>query len=56
MNTIANKLKRARKRKKMSQVEFSRHLGVPLKTLQGWEQGARRPRGLSLLALDRLIN
>lgn len=27
----------------MSQTEFSKHFGIPLRTLQDWEQGRRNP-------------
>lgn len=41
-------LKSARARSKLSQSKFAKQLGVPLGTLQGWEQGRREPQGLSL--------
>ncbi|WP_420607579.1 helix-turn-helix domain-containing protein [Novosphingopyxis sp.] len=37
----------------LSQRDFARSIGVPIGTLQGWEQGRRRPNGPArvLLAL-----
>lgn len=42
-----------RKKAGLSQTQFARSIGVPLGTLQGWEQGRRRPVGPArvLLAL-----
>lgn len=42
-----------RKKSGLSQIQFARNIGVPLGTLQGWEQGRRRPVGPArvLLAL-----
>jgi putative transcriptional regulator len=36
---------RIRERTKLSQSEFSRLIGVSVKTLQNWEQDRRRPAG-----------
>ena len=35
----------------LTQVEFARALGISVRTLQGWEQGRRRPEGPSLALL-----
>lgn len=35
----------ARNRIGLSQSEFAKMLGVPLRTLQEWEQGRRKPSG-----------
>jgi putative transcriptional regulator len=35
----------------LSQVEFSQALGISVRTLQGWEQGRRRPDGPSIALL-----
>ena len=42
-----------RKKSGLSQAQFAKSIGVPLGTLQGWEQGRRRPVGPArvLLAL-----
>jgi putative transcriptional regulator len=39
------KVKRIRAKYSASQSEFALMLGVPLKTLQKWEQGNRKPSG-----------
>ena len=31
----------------LSQIEFARLIGIPVSTLRNWEQGLRRPEGLS---------
>jgi putative transcriptional regulator len=36
-----------RARMELTQEEFAELLGVSVRTLQGWEQGRRRPRGPS---------
>lgn len=47
----------ARQKVGLSQAEFARLLGVPLRTLQEWEQGRRQPSGaaqsLLKIALQR---
>ena len=35
----------------LTQTEFARALGISVRTLQGWEQGRRRPEGPSLALL-----
>lgn len=35
----------------LTQVEFAAALGISVRTLQGWEQGRRRPEGPSLALL-----
>lgn len=35
----------------LTQVEFSQALGISVRTLQGWEQGRRRPDGPSIALL-----
>jgi len=44
---------RARHQLDLSQAEFAKILGVPLRTLQEWEQGRRQPSGAakSLIAI-----
>lgn len=36
-----------RARMRMTQIEFSASLGVPVETIRNWEQGKRAPRGPS---------
>lgn len=38
----------------MIQEEFARAMGISIDTLQGWEQGRRRPRGAAV-ALIRIV-
>lgn len=35
----------------LTQVEFAQALGISVRTLQGWEQGRRRPEGPSVALL-----
>lgn len=35
----------------LTQVQFARALGISVRTLQGWEQGRRRPEGPALALL-----
>ena len=37
------KIKEIRKKTEMTQQEFASYLGIPLRTLQNWEQGTRNP-------------
>ena len=43
--------KQIRARLGMTQEDFSVFLGISLRTLQGWEQGRRRPTGPALTLL-----
>ena len=45
---------RLRSRLDQSQEKFAEKLGVSLSSVEKWEQGHHKPRGLSLLALERL--
>lgn len=36
-----------RERRELSRVDAARFLDVPLRTLEDWEYGKRRPRGLA---------
>ncbi len=44
-------LRRWRKAAALSQSAAALHLGVPLKTLQSWEQGDREPKPMTIEAL-----
>jgi putative transcriptional regulator len=35
----------------VTQLDFARGLGISVRTLQGWEQGRRRPKGPALALL-----
>ncbi len=45
---------RLRSRLGLNQEKFAEKLGVSLSSVEKWEQGHRKPRGLSLRALERL--
>ena len=36
-------IKKLREETGMSQQQFAKYFGLPLRTLQGWEQGRRKP-------------
>lgn len=49
-------VRRIRKKLNMTQKTFSNYFGVPVKTIQDWEQGRRVPTGASknfLLVIDQ---
>lgn len=48
MNGCLN-VKDLRLKYKMSQSEFAKYLNIPVRTIQSWEQGARKP---SIYLLD----
>ena len=39
----ADKIRRIRKQTGMTRKDFSIHIGIPLRTLEDWEAGRRRP-------------
>ncbi len=45
---------RLRSRLGLNQEKFAEKLGVSLSSVEKWEQGHNKPRGLSLRALERL--
>jgi len=45
---------RLRSRLGLNQEKFAEKLGVSLSSVEKWEQGQHKPRGLSLRALERL--
>lgn len=53
---FAKQLKSARQRLKLSQSQAAKEWGVPLKTLQQWEQAVAMPRGSTLLTLLPLLS
>jgi DNA-binding transcriptional regulator YiaG len=48
------RIRRLRKRLKMTHDELAIALGVAPRTVIGWQSGRNKPRGLSCLALDLL--
>lgn len=53
--SIASQLRAFRKARGLSQSQAAPVLGVPLKTLQNWEEERNAPRGLALHALQNLL-
>ena len=51
-----HKLKAARAASKLSQSKMAIRLGVPVRTLQEWEQGRHEPRGFALTALHERLD
>ena len=39
----ANKIRRLREQTGMTRKDFSMHIGIPLRTIEDWEAGRRRP-------------
>jgi putative transcriptional regulator len=54
MQDAAKFARRVRKRLGLSQVEFSRRIGVSLDTIRNWEQGKRCPTGAAKALLKIL--
>lgn len=50
-----NELKEIRKKMNLSQQEFSSKFKIPLKTLQGWEQGLRKPTNYVIFMIKEII-
>ncbi len=46
----------AREKQSLSQTEAAKAWGIPVETLQSWEQGISDPRGLALSALRQIID
>lgn len=40
---LAEKIKKIRERTGLSRKDFSIHIGIPLRTIEDWEAGRRRP-------------
>jgi len=53
--TLADRIKRKRKREGLSQGQAARAWGIKKETLQTWEQNRHAPRGIGLLALEKLL-
>ena len=52
---MAMNVKNIREMSGLSQAEFSRKYGLPLRTLSHWEKGDREAPGWALLLLDRVV-
>ena len=53
---LSTEIKEARRKLGYSQAQAANAWAIPLKTLQKWEQGIRRPQGLSLPMLRQILN
>lgn len=53
---FAATLKDYRKRRRFTQEDAAKHLGVSLRTLQNWEIARNMPRGFGLTALLKVIS
>lgn len=53
---LANKLKAARTKLNLSQSQAAAAWGIPLKTLQAWEQDQRTPQGFALQVLTEKLD
>lgn len=54
-SAIGRRLYKARLAAKWTQARLAEEIGVDLATVQRWETGASRPRGLSLAAVERFL-
>ena len=53
---FAKLLKDYRERRRFTQEDAAKHLGVSLRTLQNWEIARNMPRGFGLAALLKVIS
>ena len=44
-----------RKKTGFSQGKFSTYIGIPLKTLQNWEQGTRKPPDYLICLIEKVL-
>lgn len=54
-NWEVNDLKEIRKQTKMTQRQFAEHFGIPLRTLQNWENGVNTPPEYTVNMIRRLL-
>ncbi len=52
---IGDRLKAARKKLGLSQSQAAKRWKISVKSLQGWEQGWREPRGLYLEKVEAVL-
>ena len=52
---IAGRIKAKREQAGLSQSQAARTWGISKRTLQEWEQGRAKPRGLYLQAVERIL-
>ena len=53
---LQRKLKEARAKLGLSQSLFAAKLGIPVRTLQHWEQDQQTPRGLALASINKTLD
>ena len=53
---LRNRIKAAREKQGLSQSQAASAWGIPVKTLQKWEQDGSTPRGLALTAINQLLD
>lgn len=53
---LQRKLKAAREKLEMPQAQFAKKIGIPVKTLQGWEIDKSTPRGLALKSINQILD
>ena len=52
---IADRIKKVRAKLGLTQTQAAEKWGVPMKTLQRWEYGKHKPRGLGLVQLETIL-
>lgn len=53
--TLGEKIKQKRLEKNISRAELSRLSGVPLRTIENWEYGSRKPTSLNVLKVCEIL-
>lgn len=53
--TAGDSMKEIRKSVNMTQREFSQHFGIPIRTLQNWENGVNVPPEYTVNMIRRLL-
>jgi len=53
---LARKLQAARSKLGLSQSQAAEAWGIPVRTLQEWEQDGATPRGLALTAINQMLD
>ena len=56
MKTLPAKLRKWRRARGLSQSQAAPLLGVPVRTVQSWEQAERVPQGLALKTVLEIVN
>lgn len=53
---MSKKILELRKRTGLSQVKFGKFYNIPLRTIQGWEEGTRESPDYLVQLLERVVN